>query len=79
MKSSRYFSAASVICLFSAKVGCYCGEFSEISQPLLPMGTKTPVFVLASSVGDAPAKQQRREPGIHENFEKSGFRFTTNA
>src|ERR1700760_4896883 len=42
-KSSPYFSAVSVVFLFSAKVGQYCGEFSEISHPLLPMGMKTPI------------------------------------
>jgi hypothetical protein len=36
-----------VICLLSAKVGMYWGEFSEISQPLFPMGMNTPIFTPA--------------------------------
>jgi hypothetical protein len=31
--------------LFSSKVGMYCGAVVEISQPLLPMGTNTPIFI----------------------------------
>jgi hypothetical protein len=27
----------------SSKLGLYCGEVVEISQPLLPMGMKTPI------------------------------------
>src|SRR3954470_20973435 len=41
-KSRPYFSARSAISLLRSKLGMYCGEFSEISQPLLLMGTKTP-------------------------------------
>jgi hypothetical protein len=42
-KSSPWRSALSVVCLFSSKLGLYCGEVVEISQPLLPMGMKTPI------------------------------------
>ena len=44
-KSKPYFSAACTTCLFSAKLGMYCGEVSEMSQPLLPMGMKTPMSI----------------------------------
>ena len=40
--SKPYFSASRVTSRFSAKLGLYCGEFLEISQPLLAMGMKTP-------------------------------------
>jgi len=41
-KSKPYCSAFWVMVLLSSKLGMYCGEVSEMSQPLLPMGMKTP-------------------------------------
>ncbi len=35
-------SASSATFLFSSNDGMYCGAFSEISQPLFPIGRKTP-------------------------------------
>jgi hypothetical protein len=32
--------------LFSSKIGIYRGAFSEISQPLLLMGMKTPISMM---------------------------------
>ncbi len=40
--SNPYFSASSVTSRLSAKLGPYCGEVFEISQPLLAIGMKTP-------------------------------------
>lgn len=45
-KSKPYFSAASVTVRFSSKVGMYCGDVEEISQPLLPIGRKTPTSII---------------------------------
>src|SRR5258707_9794583 len=37
-KSKPYFSARSTISLLRSKLGVYCGDVVEISQPLFPMG-----------------------------------------
>src|SRR5882757_5296053 len=44
-KSNPYCSAFITTCLLSSKVGLYCGELVEISQPLLPIGMKTPISI----------------------------------
>jgi hypothetical protein len=44
-KSKPYSSAFKVIALLSSKVGLYCGAFSDNSQPLLPIGIKTPISI----------------------------------
>lgn len=44
-KSKPYFSALRVISLFSSKLGLYCGAFSDNSQPLFPIGIKTPISI----------------------------------
>src|ERR1700712_3585769 len=31
--------------LLRSKVGLYCGAFSDSSQPLFPIGMKTPIFM----------------------------------
>src|SRR5580704_12919892 len=41
-KSKPNRSAFSTIVRFRSKLGMYCGDVVEISQPLLPMGMKTP-------------------------------------
>src|SRR6185503_76798 len=46
-KSTPYFSAVTAISLLRSKLGMYCGEFSEISQPLLPIGTKIPTSIIS--------------------------------
>src|SRR4029453_16598671 len=45
-KSSPYFSAFCTTCLLRSKLGRYCGEVVEISQPLFPIGMKTPISIL---------------------------------
>src|SRR3954469_12778495 len=45
-KSTPYFSARWAISLLRSKLGMYWGEFSEISQPLLPIGTKMPTSIM---------------------------------
>jgi hypothetical protein len=45
-KSKPYFSARSTISLLRSKLGVYCGDVVEISQPLFPMGMKTPISML---------------------------------
>ena len=44
-KPFNYFDKGSMatISRFSAKLGLYCGEVVEISQPLLPIGMNTPI------------------------------------
>jgi hypothetical protein len=41
----------SVVCLFSSKVGLYCGEVVDTSQPLLPMGMNTPISMRRDLLG----------------------------
>ena len=41
-KSKPNRSAFSTMVRLRSKLGMYCGEVVEISQPLLPMGMKTP-------------------------------------
>jgi hypothetical protein len=41
-KSNPNRSAFSMTVRFKSKVGMYCGEVVDISQPLLPIGRKTP-------------------------------------
>ena len=48
-KSRPCFSAAWAMRLLRSKLGLYCGAFSEISQPLLLMGTKTPTCISETS------------------------------
>src|SRR5204862_127239 len=45
-KSKPYFSARSTTSRLRSKLGVYCGDVDEISQPLLPMGIKTPISIL---------------------------------
>ncbi len=45
-KSNPYFSAFWTISLLSWKEGLYCGDVVEMSQPLLPIGMKTPICIL---------------------------------
>ena len=44
-KSKPYFSARSTTSRLRSKLGVYCGDVEEISQPLFPMGMKTPISI----------------------------------
>jgi hypothetical protein len=54
-KSSPYRSAFCTISRLSSKLGMYCGEVVEISQPLLPIGMKTPMSMIACQHCDVPS------------------------
>jgi hypothetical protein len=47
----------------SSKLGLYCGEVVEISQPLLPMGMKTPISMVpvSSARGIADERMQKAD------------------
>src|SRR5258707_15376872 len=49
-KSKPYFSARSTTSRLRSKLGVYCGDVEEISQPLFPMGMKTPISIKPSHV-----------------------------
>src|SRR5882762_8775250 len=52
-KSKPNLSAFSTTVRLSAKLGLYCGEVVEISQPLLPIGMNTPSCIRrASAAGE---------------------------
>ena len=51
-------SAFCTISLLSSKLGLYCGEVSLMSQPLLPMGMKTPKS-MPSAMQDARLRATR--------------------
>ena len=42
------------------KLGMYCGEVVEISQPLLPIGMKTPISMLALAFGQVACRRWLR-------------------
>src|SRR4030095_15729937 len=74
-KSTPYFSAVTAISLLRSKLGMYWAEFSEISQPLLPIGTKIPtsIVILPGETGPAsPAAGMRdasdldQQAGLHQ-------------
>jgi hypothetical protein len=57
-KLRLYRSALRTISAFKSKLDMYCGEFVDTSQPLLPMGMKTPTSIFSSSlVGVQRGKQ----------------------
>jgi hypothetical protein len=50
--------------LLSSKDGMYCGAVSEMSQPLLPIGMKTPMSMQApQAVREPPSGPQSRNLG----------------
>src|SRR6266436_1383913 len=49
-KSKPYFSARNTTSRLRSKLGVYCGDVEEISQPLFPMGMKTPISILSPCV-----------------------------
>jgi hypothetical protein len=49
-KSKPYFSARNTISLLRSKLGVYCGDVVEISQPLFPIGMKTPISIMHLNV-----------------------------
>jgi hypothetical protein len=60
--------------LFRAKEGLYCGAAVDMSQPLLPMGMKTPMSILATMVAvwrdDSFSKLWRRTKTEEVNRER---------
>src|SRR5688572_8882497 len=62
-KSTPYFSALRAISRLRSKLGIYCGEFSEISQPLLPIGVKIPTSIISLLRGEKRAVRRRSAGG----------------
>ena len=61
------FRAQYQICLLSWKLGLYCGEVVEISQPLLPIGIKMPMSMPGSryrGLWDADVMTRRGAPTL---------------
>src|SRR4051812_2815188 len=48
----------------SSKLGLYCGEVVEISQPLLPMGMKTPISMRLRSSGKGSHRKEMQNPDL---------------
>ncbi|HWZ37963.1 MAG TPA: hypothetical protein VNY08_06655, partial [Bradyrhizobium sp.] len=48
-KSKPKRSALATISRFRSKLGLYCGDVVEISQPLLPIGINTPSSIYRAS------------------------------
>jgi hypothetical protein len=44
----------------------YCGELLEMSQPLLPMGMKTPMSMPLLMIGDCPVRRHGTRPGFRQ-------------
>ncbi|MDQ0907155.1 hypothetical protein QFZ22_003140 [Streptomyces canus] len=61
-KSNPCSSAFCTTALLSSKVGMYCGELLEMSQPLLPMGMKTPMSMPLLMIGDCPVRRHGTRP-----------------
>jgi len=59
-KSKPNRSAFSTMVRFRSNDGMYCGEVVEISQPLLPMGMKTPSCMGGAPYQDVMNSFQRR-------------------
>ena len=70
-KSKPYFSAFCTISLLRSKLGMYCGAVSEMSQPLLPIGMKTPM-----SMSPSPPTERgvRKNPARSNEFGPSRIR-----
>ena len=49
----------------SSKDGMYCGEVSEMSQPLLPIGMKTPMSMPFSEAAAPPIPARKRRAADH--------------
>jgi hypothetical protein len=56
-------AARSATCLLSSKVGLYCGEVVEISQPLFPIGMNTPISIAAPPASVGGSLQSHAMPG----------------